>query len=165
MDVLIFWTGPVCFEVFPGSDESLCVCLKCTGQLSLCWWTPPVVWWSSDARRCSVRASPARRGAFCRREGRMERCVDHDHGRLWIWHYTTPADAPPRMSTKASSCRSCCCSRGHAAPAPRRPSSSSWKRFLWVYVERNKPRLGPPRLCCSSHLRGCVRSVRFLCFK
>lgn len=52
------------------------------------------MWWSSDARRCAVHASPAQadRGAS-RREGRIKRCVDHDHGRLWMWHYPSLINA------------------------------------------------------------------------
>lgn len=41
---------------------------------------------------CRTRVTSAHRGAS-RREGRMERCADHDHGRLWICHHGSLIDA------------------------------------------------------------------------
>lgn len=160
MDVLIFWTGPVCFEVFPGSDESLCVCVWSAQGSCLC-----VGGLLPLCDQVQMRAVVP----YARHQRAEELFADARGGWRDVWITTTggcESDTTPRqlMLLLVWSLEPAPAVPA-AAPAPHRPSSSSWKRFLWAYVDRNKPRLGLPRLCCSSHLRGCVRSVRFLCFK
>lgn len=82
-EVVVFFVQPMKAWMCVWSAQSswLCVC----GLLPLCD--------EVQMRAVVPYARHQRAEELPRREGRMERCVDHDHGRRWMWHDAQIIDA------------------------------------------------------------------------